>query len=936
MPRKITIPAAVVVVALCLVALWGVFWRDGGATKGAIEWAEVTGGRDWLEDVSAWAQSIDLDREKPGPGDLGCFTMGNGNVFTTLGLLLPVSTTNNTLGPTYQKGVGFLGRDVIGLRIDGRDAACPAQSVRRVRRSGILRTTMQGDGYALETLTFVPPALDAIVRVIAIRNLSDRPFRAEAVIHLQRLAVDSIGPPTVLQRGALRVLSGVLGDGVRGEEGEVEVAEEGVPGAETGAVIGAIATVPFGKIGPKQGRAKVHYLAISQGAGGEAIRDELERGGLALLDETREWWQTWHEGLTRVRCPDARVADLIDDAQEVMKTQQAAGGGFSPMHVYSYCWARDSNGPIRYLLRCGGFEDVKRALDYYYEASARRGSISLNHGLAVSMTGETPDVEWSDMAMESAEVPSFLVLQHYWYYKCSGDLEPIESHWEYLKRNVEGQDVSADGRLPFHGDETYRFPGYAIWRASHTEPTDYVELDNLYSADSGFEYVAAAKAMSEMATALGKTAEAEHFNALAGRVREATERVYWQPRVGLYAPASSKFSSCMYRYPFANINLRPLWVGYQDPENPRAWENVLNTLSYLWREDGTVDATPGFGFTTGMTPGMVLYNLAAIDHAAAEQALEGVIEAFDPAAGMAEMLEPDNRPSGGVWGERRARPWEGGINAEAVLYYLTGFEPDAPRMRAKLCPRMPSGWASMEIDRMRLGGNRLAVSVNRSEGKTSYRLTNDGPGEVSVELAISLPQCTLGAITARGEPWEPKQAAVTWYGRTRQRCDIVLGPNGEAEVIVEHGPPAADPAGQIVRRSFRYPEPDVGRAQTVVVTLRPEMARKWRERDPNAFVIDTFVAFPASYLRGALLTADGKGRRVDTLVLDVGDWPGSFKLPAFWNAEGGAGARIVREFEQLGGRVVREEPPGSAGTKELPLYMGESFEEDDEEDDDED
>ena len=932
MSKRTKIAAGSLVAAACLLALLLIFWRETSAGRGAVEWDELVGSRSWLDDVSTWSQSVDLDHERPARGDLGCFTIGDGRIFTVLGLTLPLNTLENMIGPTYQKRTGFLGQETIGLRIDGRDVPCAEQSVHRVRRAGIVRTALRGDGYVLETLDFAPPGLGAIARIIGVRNLSERSFRADAVVHLQRLPLESAGPPALLRRGPIRVLAGVLGDGARTRSGQQRVATDGAPEGDVAGATGAIITVPFGKIKPNEGRAKIHYLATSRDKATEQkTLQKLEADGVELLDRTREWWQTWHDEATTVHCPDARVSDLIDDVKEVLKTQQAADGGFAPMHMYTYCWARDSNGPIRYLLRCGKFDDVKQALDYYYEASARRGGIWLNHPLDTPLAGETPRVNWRTMPMESAEVPSFLVLQHYWYYRHSGDIGPIRAHWQYLRRNIEGQEVSPDGRLPFHGDETYRFPGYAIWLASHTEPDNYLELDNLFSADSAFEYVAAAEGMQEMAAALGRDDEARHFKALAQRVRNATERFYWQSQGGFYAPASSRFSSCLYRYPFANVNLRPLWVGYSPPDDASARQNLLTTLSYLWRDDGTVDTTPGFGYTTGMTPGMVLYNLAAIDHSAAETALRGVMDSFSPAGGIAEMLEPENRPSEDVWGKTRARPWEGGINAEAVLYYLSGFEPDAPHMRAKLCPRLPFGWKSLAVNDMRIGDNRLSVSVTREPAQTQYRLTNDGSSRVSVELVVSLPQCAIDGISVAGKPWQGDRAPVTRYGRTRQPIPLSLAAGGEAEVIVKHGQPAATAPKTIRRKAFTYPAPDIGAANVVVVTLRAETAEKWREQDANAFVIDSYIAFPASYLRRALLTPDGNSRRVETLVLDIRDWPGSFKLERFWTW-GGPGRRIVRRFEELGGSVVRERPPRGWQPKRLPLQPGQSFEEEEEED----
>ncbi|MGD8240117.1 MAG: hypothetical protein PVH68_16295, partial [Armatimonadota bacterium] len=487
MRTRIVLVAGCLAAAVCLLLLWSTFWRDARAAKGAIDWHDVDAGREWLGDLSTWSQSIDVSRERPPQSELGSFTIGNGRVFTMLGLMLPASTLHNTLGPTYQKQTGFLGYDIIGLRIDGKDVACPVQTVQRVRRSGVVRTTMRGDGCALETLDFAPPELDAIVRVVRIRNLSDRGFRAEAVVHLQSLVVGSPGPPALLRRGRLRVLAGAVGDGARVRSAYAKVGLDGSITGHVDAGAGVIVTIPFGKLAPKQGRAKIHYLVISDNASaeGETLR-ALQDGGLDALDQTRAWWQEWHEGATTLRCPEPRVTDLLDDAKAVIKTQQAAAGGYSPMHLYSSCWVRDSNGPIRYMLRCGKFEDVRRALDYYYEASARRQGIWMNHPLDLPLAGDTPKVNWRRLPMEPAEVPSFVVLQHHWYYRYTGDLAPIEAHWDYLKRNVEGQELSPDDRLPFHGDETYRFPGYAIWNASRTEPTDYLELDHLFSVDSAF------------------------------------------------------------------------------------------------------------------------------------------------------------------------------------------------------------------------------------------------------------------------------------------------------------------------------------------------------------------------------------------------------------------------------------------------------------------
>jgi hypothetical protein len=59
---------------------------------------------------------------------------------------------------------------------------------------------------------------------------------------------------------------------------------------------------------------------------------------------------------------------------------------------------------------------------------------------------------------------------------------------------------------------------------------------------------------------------------------------------------------------------------------------------------------------------------------------------------------------------------------------------------------------------------------------------------------------------------------------------------------------------------------------------------------------------------------------VDTLVLDVKDWPGSFKRSWFWQS--GPGAKIRDRFAQLGGRVIDEPLAAGQEEKRLVLYPG--------------
>jgi hypothetical protein len=105
-----------------------------------------------------------------------------------------------------------------------------------------------------------------------------------------------------------------------------------------------------------------------------------------------------------------------------------------------------------------------------------------------------------------------------------------------------------------------------------------------------------------------------------------------------------------------------------------------------------------------------------------------------------------------------------------------------------------------------------------------------------------------------------------------------------------------------VRRTFTYLPPDLGGARSLLVTGHPDTAREWRAKRAGLFVMDTNVAFPPEYLRGALFAGDG-GRRVDELILDVAKFEGAFKS-GFWTGNG-PGAQLVAQFERAGGKVIR-------------------------------
>lgn len=807
-----------------------------------------------LTDVSVWR----LDSTQKG-GKSGAFAIGNGSAFAVLGLSRPINTLENIIGPSYQKRAGFLGKWSVALEREGRPVSLPDWVAARVRGTAVVVTRERGEGVALYTVNFAPgrswPGLPAIAREVWVANESEGPLKGLAVrhrfegMHIER--VDKKRGIVFLSHG--RILLSL---------GTVEGAPPRIEGDE---VIFRLPRIP-----PGHSVAMRTFLAIGETAEGLESTIKVLRGRPIWSPEGM--WLKWRERGLNIKAPDERVVDFLDTALLLCKAQQSALGGFSPMHGYTFYWIRDANGPIRLFLACGFFEDVRRCLKWHFEACSTLGEVPNSVPLDLKPKGP-PKADWSRAKVPKAEIASFVVLQHVWYWKATGDISLPKRHLPMLERCLLGQELRPDGRLPFHGDETYRFPGYFFFGQTGRFPVDYVHLSTL-SADSAFEFVTACKGLAEIEKELGRERMADRLARLAEFVRRATEEFYWRKDLGFYAPASSPLSKWqVHPVPFANINLRPLWVGYLEADDPKAIRNAINTASILSRGDGMVKTTPTFGYYTGMVPGYLLYNLAAIDHPAAEAALEALLRGATPTGEFCEMHLPGDRPATRkLWGFHRLRPWETGINAEAVVFYLLGMRQNAPRRVLGLCPRLPFGWRWMEAERIRCGDSTLSLKVQDFEGRRVYKIRHkEGSGPIRIVLRLSLPARRIVKVSIDGRP----VPFVKWrqFGRERGVLKFEIKP-GREKVISAVYIPDRSPVRPIPPKPLPEPKDGPPPAEVVVVTGDPGLVLKYRRQHGSVVAIDPRLFLPEEWVVKAF-------SRAKLIVFDD-VLPGPFKPPDFW------------------------------------------------------
>jgi hypothetical protein len=358
-------------------------------------------------------------------------------------------------------------------------------------------------------------------------------------------------------------------------------------------------------------------------------------------------------------------------------------------------WVRDNNGPVRALLALGVRDEVAALLRYYHDAALALGELPNHAPLDLDVSLARPPRDWDLFPVPAAEVPSWFVLQHWWWLQAGGDPDLVRRHWSMLERCVRGQRVSRGGLLPFHGDETYLHGAlFSVAPDRCPPPNDLVvhrcgDAGPPWSFEATAAFAAACDTMAQMADRLGLS-NAPRYRREGHRVRQALERSFWLEDLGHYAPAlyGSPTAQPPNRStaPIAPINLSLLWMGYTRPDRPRARRDLETVV----RLTGWRGATPRCPYDVGLTGGYLLWDLVATGSPLAARAVDEVLRRASPAGEWAEVYEPTGTPDGSYdrAHPNRLRPWEGGVNLEAILGTTTAPAP-GPDPGGSTAPRFP-------------------------------------------------------------------------------------------------------------------------------------------------------------------------------------------------------------------------------------------------------
>jgi hypothetical protein len=89
----------------------------------------------------------------------------------------------------------------------------------------------------------------------------------------------------------------------------------------------------------------------------------------------------------------------------------------------------------------------------------------------------------------------------------------------------------------------------------------------------------------------------------------------------------------------------------------------------------------------------------------------------------------------------------------AIAGTLLGAEPDAPKHRLRLRPRIPEGWAWLEVERLRIGDGEVSLRYRREGDRHTFTLEQEsGAVPVTAIFEPLLPARHLASATVDGQP----------------------------------------------------------------------------------------------------------------------------------------------------------------------------------------
>lgn len=713
-----------------------------------------------LTGFNRWVQEVQWKFEDGEPvvshDALAYFAIGNGRTFSFLGTDYPLTVLHEVYGPDYDRPDLETFSDIrFVATIDGSPQRVTTSRIGRFSRSSIVGITNDGQDLKVSAI-FAAPMVDdtrlhtSLLAVFRVTNTGSSPISGVSMAMKPRSGFEQSSEDSAVIRRDLRRIWAVSPGATWNDDSRTF----SIPGETL--VPGASMDVTF-------------WMFLTDGEPAtdptpyfRQVATEADIKG--VISETGSWWNDWFDAGLQIELDDPMVTDLLESFLYTVKSQIGFNGAMTPLSHYGEYWTRDLSGAARLFAIASRPDELQAMLDYHHVAAcANKGFFNASKvnwplGVPCAVT------DWSSLPVmtekTAAEAPSYVVHMYHRLFDATGDDSLMREREQMLRYGLQKQAMNAEFLLPFSDDETFR-PAMAMNLGIGGPETMFATL--AWSLHSTLLYIAASDGL---ARALGYGNDDEIIK-LRDNVAATIESHYWQQDEGFFAPILYMKDLAPHMVPYEDVNLTAAWMNM---EEFLGWDRIRSDIDVLvglaWLDEAGIVQTNAGAFTellgydlsqgiaTGMTPGFSLYALSRhrpdlawknfnafrnIPTASGNVTEDFATRGFRPLMPAYD----DSGEFGEIWA--RFRPWEGGQDAEAILFYLTGLWPDAAGHRVALQPHLPNNLPGAAYRGLLAAGCSIDMILKeKADATREYRLVFTGPKCAGLDVTLKTATWTCG------------------------------------------------------------------------------------------------------------------------------------------------------------------------------------------------
>lgn len=439
-----------------------------------------------------------------------------------------------------------------------------------------------------------------------------------------------------------------------------------------------------------------HLIRVAFGSDWREV-DSLQSEPPATPEACLDWWRAQ---LAQAQFPalpadpdrEYHLSELAENIAVMLICQQGRDASTISGYMHRMGYIRDQYGAFRGFLKLGFVQRARQIIEFNYRVFRRYGV--LHTAQAIGYDGVFHCHENDDV-----ELTGYVILEVFDYLEKTGDSSFAASVFPMLKWALEAQiGALSNDMLPFNGDETY-IAGGLLPRSAICDGSAETTLQFIVSADRLLDFGRKAQLFSP--------AEYRRCREIADRVRQnyagnfTRDGVFWannpdrQPiaerplfrhgvceRCGQFTwlkkDVNGRYQcpACFEtplplaekkRFLLPSVSLNTAFIGGLGYTRSETVLRAAETIADSFLDTGEIRSSPVSPLSVGYEFGLLLYTLTAFKSEKARPIFAGILQALD---------------RDGTWGEyyrgrrcvsARCRPWESGINVEAILYYLETF-----------------------------------------------------------------------------------------------------------------------------------------------------------------------------------------------------------------------------------------------------------------------